>query len=304
MAFYPGSRTMRLEETRSSQVGLSAREIIGYCLLLYFSLFEHNAANASFVAAPSKSIAAANKTQTQLLMTLNRETIEVSNPSNIKFDKAEPASDIGFLILGFLGENNGRASVALIKDLSDKKTKPVMAGNSLSLRGKNLVIITVHEKYLGLSSGEENIVAYKDGFPIEIQNRPPPAPVMSFRQPEMSDTFQEDGFERNKGNIRLSDAYRKNIIHNLPDILMQASAEPVLDREGTIVGFLLDQIEPGSIYDKAGLRNGDVVKSINGTELDDIQATIKLLNSLKNAANIEVVLARGGQDLSMAVNVQ
>ena len=47
-----------------------------------------------------------------------------------------------------------------------------------------------------------------------------------------------------------------------------------------------------------------VVKSINGIELDNVQAAIKLLHNLKGESKIDFVMSRGGTELPVSINVQ
>jgi type II secretory pathway component PulC len=55
-------------------------------------------------------------------------------------------------------------------------------------------------------------------------------------------------------------------------------------------------------YEK--LKDGDIVSSINGIELNDAARAIQTLNSLRNENNIEIQLLRGGQTITLKVNVQ
>lgn len=73
--------------------------------------------------------------------------------------------------------------------------------------------------------------------------------------------------------------------------------------DGELKGFKLDRIRSDSIYQKAGLQNGDVVEEINGIPLTDTSQAIKLLQSLRNEADIEIRFSRSGakQNLNMKV---
>ena len=85
-------------------------------------------------------------------------------------------------------------------------------------------------------------------------------------------------------------------------MLQDAKASPNLV-DGELKGFRLDRIRNDSIYQKAGLQNGDVVEEINGIPLSDTAQAIKLLQSLRNESDIEIRFSRGGakQNLNMKV---
>ena len=107
-----------------------------------------------------------------------------------------------------------------------------------------------------------------------------------------------------EGSITMSEDYRNDLINNkLSSILMQAVAEPVI-RDGEIVGFMLDELDKDSIYQKAGIRNEDVITEINGSALNDVTSTIKQLHKLKGATEINFTIMRNGSLIPMNINVQ
>lgn len=50
---------------------------------------------------------------------------------------------------------------------------------------------------------------------------------------------------------------------------------------GPIKGFRLNSIPKNSIFHKIGLRNGDLIKNINGVEIESAKQAIELLHSLR-----------------------
>jgi type II secretory pathway component PulC len=64
---------------------------------------------------------------------------------------------------------------------------------------------------------------------------------------------------------------RQELNKSLADIsslLTQARAVPHFEG-GKIAGFKLLEIQPGSLYEKLGAQNGDIIKSVNGVEIKD-----------------------------------
>ena len=79
----------------------------------------------------------------------------------------------------------------------------------------------------------------------------------------------------------MTKSYKNKLVNeDLKSILMQARATPNI-KNSYIEGFRIDLIIPGSIFEKAGVQNGDIVTNINGNPLDDAGGAISLLNSLK-----------------------
>ena len=83
---------------------------------------------------------------------------------------------------------------------------------------------------------------------------------------------------------------------------MQATAIPQYDGNA-IKGFSLTEIIPGSIFEHAGFREYDLVTAINGMPLNNIGATVKLLQGLKNAGSVEIAVVRGGIPVTIHASV-
>ncbi len=84
-------------------------------------------------------------------------------------------------------------------------------------------------------------------------------------------------------------------LENLPLLLTQARAVPYF-KDGRSIGLRLFAIKTGSLYEKIGLKNGDILKAINGNSLADITQALKLFEQLKQERSINLVLERDKQD--------
>ena len=115
---------------------------------------------------------------------------------------------------------------------------------------------------------------------------------------------QGSGYEVQGDTVKIEKSYKEHILNNeLNKVLMQAAAVPFYEA-GTLRGFQLLEIDPESIYDKFGFQNGDVVTKINGHQLNDVRATIRLLTSLKQVDNVDLTLMRSGAERNVRLVVQ
>jgi len=69
-------------------------------------------------------------------------------------------------------------------------------------------------------------------------------------------------------------------------------------------GLALSQIKPNSIFRRMGLRNGDVLKSVDGQQIRSVDDALKLYESLKSADNVAVELQRRGRDRTINYNIR
>lgn len=90
---------------------------------------------------------------------------------------------------------------------------------------------------------------------------------------------------------------------NLNDVAMQARIVPAF-KDGVAQGFKLFSIRPDSIYTKIGVVNGDVIKRINGFEMNDPAKALEVYSKLKDASRIDIELERNGSNLHKTYNIR
>jgi type II secretion system protein C len=185
--------------------------------------------------------------------------------------------------------------VALIKE---KNGVVVAVKKGLTTPGQ-FVVISINDKYLEIQDPKGKVYwVYRDKFAVSQSGSPGPATTAP-----ASIIIKEEGFERNDNVVKMTETYRDKIVReDLSKILMQATAEPFMEN-GAIVGFLVSQIDEGSIFQKAGIKDGDIITRINEQELNSIANSVKLLQSLKGAKQIEVDIKRAGQIQKIRVEI-
>ena len=71
-------------------------------------------------------------------------------------------------------------------------------------------------------------------------------------------------------------------------------------------GFLVREIQPGSLYQKLGLRVGDVINSVNGQPVNTVEDVMKIyqqLSGANNASQVTLDVRRAGQNQSLQYNI-
>lgn len=82
-------------------------------------------------------------------------------------------------------------------------------------------------------------------------------------------------------------------LENFPQLLSQARVIPRFNK-GKADGFIITEIMPGSLYEKAGLQNGDIIRKVNGAEITGPQQAMAMFQKLQNAPSISVEIERAG----------
>ncbi len=122
---------------------------------------------------------------------------------------------------------------------------------------------------------------------------------------QSGDGFKEDGFVRSGNKIQVERRWVDRALGiDFAKTLQDAKANPNLVGGTEIKGFVLTKIRPNSVYEKMGLKDGDIVKAINGIELSGMAQAVQTLNQMRNETVISLSVERSGQTLNMNVDIR
>lgn len=82
-------------------------------------------------------------------------------------------------------------------------------------------------------------------------------------------------------------------LKNLAPLFTEIRATPQI-QNGVANGFLLTEIQPNSIFQQLGLRDGDVLQTVNGQSVGDPAKAFALLQSLQDKSLITLDVIRNG----------
>jgi general secretion pathway protein C len=145
----------------------------------------------------------------------------------------------------------------------------------------------------------------QNGTPGEIP-RPFGLPGRAFRR-----NFRRGRFSSQNG-VRQIDPNRyvldrstvNNNLNNMASLFTQVRAVPNLGPNGQSNGFKLSEIQPDSIFQQIGLRDGDILTGVGGQSVGDPSKAFQLLTSLRNQNSISLTVMRGGQPVQLQYNIR
>jgi general secretion pathway protein C len=94
-----------------------------------------------------------------------------------------------------------------------------------------------------------------------------------------------------------------NSIENLSTVVTQMRAVPYV-KDGKSVGFRVFNIRSGSLFERMGLQNGDVIQAVNGTELDDPSRALALLDEVQTSDEIRIDLLRSDRPNTLTYSIR
>lgn len=95
-----------------------------------------------------------------------------------------------------------------------------------------------------------------------------------------------------------------NNLNNMASLFTQVRAIPNLGPDGQSNGFKLSEIQPDSIFQQIGLRDGDVLTGVGGQSVGDPSKAFQLLSSLRNQNSISLTVMRSGQPVQLQYNIR
>ncbi len=90
---------------------------------------------------------------------------------------------------------------------------------------------------------------------------------------------------------------------NVEQLATQIRASPKTE-DGQIVGFRLSAIRKGTVFDKLGIKNGDVVHTVNGASLTSMETAMSAYGSLQNERGFTFEVTRRNQKMMIEYEVR
>jgi general secretion pathway protein C len=218
------------------------------------------------------------------------EPDEVAGASEPAFDpNAEPVkSSLRASLIGTMVANKPEWSFATIRDDGAQEVGMFLTGDQFM----GAEILSVDRlRVILLNQGRKEYIAIGDTSPAAPAL---PTPVASAPSSSGGDSGIEQIDENNYTIPR--DEIDKQL-SNLNSIATQARIVPSF-KNGTANGFKLFSIRPGSIYSKIGIQNGDVIRRINGYDINSPDKALEVYSKLKESSKIEIELERRGKPVT------
>jgi general secretion pathway protein C len=216
---------------------------------------------------------------------------------NLEATNCEPRlTQAPFNLMAIIFGGTAESSTALI----GSRTNPITSGFRLHEM--------LAEQYYIKNITKNRVYFARPGECEEYLEIVPPAPNERKRhntkQSSGTDTYSEDGLERSGNDTKVTREWvDRALTIDFTKTLQDAKANPYVEG-GKIKGFMLIRIKQDSVYEKLGLKDGDVIESINGTPLENAAQSIQLLNSMRGAQGLNFNVIRNGQQQEFNINVQ
>ncbi|PRP92062.1 hypothetical protein ENSA5_51560 [Enhygromyxa salina] len=98
-------------------------------------------------------------------------------------------------------------------------------------------------------------------------------------------------------------AFVEKLLANPAQLTKQARIVPAV-RDGETKGYKFYGIRPGSLPKLLGMKNGDLLTSVNGHQLESLDQAMDLYNKLRRASHLSVTLERKGKAVQKEIDIK
>ncbi len=171
-------------------------------------------------------------------------------------------------------------SWAILQQGADRKQRILRIHGNID--GGKIVQIS-RNRILIRRQGKEEVISF---YEEEVRPRPggsPPPPAAG----EVVKKLSANRFLVNREDVSSS-------VGNINQFMTQARIKPNFVA-GRPSGFSVSEIQGGSLMEKLGLQNNDVVKKVNGQAIDKPEDVFQAYSQLQRDSNIELEIERGGK---------
>ena len=229
---------------------------------------------------PQEVIPASNQTENSENSGVSSGTEEDGEEDDVGLER----SSLRAKLVGTTLANVAEWSLASIFKMEDNSTSTYMIGDSIL--GAEIVAIRLR-RVIVINEGRREYIDANEpgGGPVRpaappVQKRPNPGEESGIRA-TAANTYEVPKDEVQKA------------LDNMGQLATQARIVPSF-KNGEPQGFKIFAIKPNSLFNKLGIQNGDIIKRVNGFEINSPDKALELYSKLQSSNRIEIEFDRGG----------
>jgi general secretion pathway protein C len=194
----------------------------------------------------------------------------------------EPTS-LNITLMG-TAEAGPENSVAII---SVKSKRPPQGMYYIGDSVEGALIKNIYRNKVVLSINGKDQILEKEEMPTQQTETAPPSPIRGVVPPTSGPVSSR--------TIPLQRDDVEEALSDVQNLLTQASIKPHFN-DGEPDGLAITGVKAGSIFRKMGLRNGDIVKSVDGNDIKSPEDLISLYSDLQSEETVSFQIIRRGRE--------
>jgi general secretion pathway protein C len=215
-------------------------------------------------------------------------------------EAASDTLDLNVDLLGTLVSNKPDWSLATIR--VDGTSKLVRVGVMVAEKAE---VVEISGRYIILQAGaNQQVVKLWDAKTADKPGATKkPATPMAAAAPAGGDEFAKGVKKTGPNDYQIDRSMLEENLQDLSKLGMQARIVPNYEG-GRYAGFRLVGVRPDSLYKAIGMQSGDLIRRINGNEIDTPNKAIELFEQLRSSSSINLDIERRGQKVTMGYQIK
>jgi general secretion pathway protein C len=254
-------------------------------------------APVSPLAMRSRSSMTDNPSQYEDIASRNLFSSKPPKKSGNEIDlEAEPVpTSLPLQLIGTVIFKDPSRSLAAIQDKNDNKVYPVRMNDEIDGKIQVLSVDAHMVVFINLQARRKEYI----DIPQDNTARISMSPRTASRAANTGGNITQ--VEENKFVVKRAEI--ESQMANFNALITQARAVPEM-QGGEMVGFRLMQIQPGSFYEKIGLKVGDIITSSSGQKITDVNKAFEMLKDLKHMNSLDLGIMRNGKEVNLNYDIQ
>ena len=212
-----------------------------------------------------------------------------SEPTESKsvFNEAEACgtSRLNINLVGIIYATNPRMSLATVREKGVKVVDVYRSGDAI-IGNEQAVIYNITE---------DTVVINNDGAKECLKMKKP----KGYKKPTISEKPDSEDLDQDREELNtksLESSYvQKELGPGFSKILESGRLVPY-HREGKMIGFKLIGVKSGSLWEKSGLKSGDVITDVNGTSMSQADKGFAFYEALQQDQKIRLEFLQKGKN--------
>jgi general secretion pathway protein C len=222
------------------------------------------------------------------------ETADGKPKSAAQTDQKPVETPLNVRLKGTVVSPEGFA-VAMIEDPAQRKEELYVVGDKI----QDAEILKIHDSQVILRRGgrEETLSLFSDQTARGARGPSGAAPAGARPASASSPTTPSPTPPGSPAAVQ-----QRGVQQQIQNLMAQLRLRPHF-QEGKPAGFVVGQIQKGSVFDTAGLKEGDVIVGINDEEIKTPNQLLKAYKEVSEERALWLGVVRGGQEETIEVDI-
>lgn len=217
-----------------------------------------------------------------------------------------PESDLNVTLTGTIYSTDPKWSIALVEDGAE--TRLYQVGQTIK-GDAELVRVFAYQAWVRRSTGRIEKLVMDDGAGGDKKSGR--GATMSAPSRKSATVAGGTDMEKLKAGITRKSAYefevdRSMLEEQLSDLNKLGTQARIIPhyKDGKANGFKLVGIRPGSLYTHIGIRSGDVIRGVNGMEINSPTKAFEAFEQFRTSSDVRLEVERHGQPKTIEYKIK